>query len=71
MNLALLFNIRRDVELVGVNGLLAVRLQSLHFMLHLHCLLFIGLFAIKCTKQKKIKYLSCHGGEAQEKPPGL
>ena len=31
----------------------------------------IGLVAIKCTKQRKKKYLSCHGEEAQEKPPGL
>jgi len=26
---------------------------------------------MSCTKQKKIIYLSCHGEEAQEKPPGL
>ena len=31
-----------------------------------NCLLFIGLFAIKCTKQKKKNILSCHGEEAQE-----
>ena len=34
-------------------------------------LLFIGLFAIKCKKEKKKNYLCCHGEEAQEKPPGL
>ena len=34
-------------------------------------LLFIVLFAISCTKQKKSNYLNSHGEEAQEKPPGL
>ena len=35
-------------------------------------LLFIVLFAIRCTKQKKkSNYLNSHGEEAQEKPPGL
>ena len=33
--------------------------------------LFIVLFAISCTKQKKSNYLNSHGEEAQEKPPGL
>ena len=36
-----------------------------------NCLLFIVLFAISYTKQKKSKYLNSHGEEAQEKPPGL
>ena len=35
------------------------------------CLLFIVLFAISCTKQKKKNYLSSHGEEAQEKPLGF
>ena len=34
-------------------------------------LLFIALFAISYTKQKKSNYLNSHGEEAQEKPPGL
>ena len=34
-------------------------------------LLFIVLFAISYTKQKKSNYLNSHGEEAQEKSPGL
>ena len=34
-------------------------------------LLFIVLFAISYTKQKKSSYLNSHGEEAQEKSPGL
>ena len=33
--------------------------------------LFIVLFAISCSKQKKTNYLNSHGVEAQEKPPGV
>ena len=33
--------------------------------------LFIVLFAISCTKQKKSNHLNSHGEEAQEKPQGL
>ena len=36
----------------------------------IYCLLFIVLFAISCTKQKK-NYSNSHGEEAQEKPQGL
>ena len=34
---------------------------------------FIGLLVVyhKMYKAKEKKYLSCHGEEAQEKPPGL
>ena len=32
---------------------------------------YVFFFAIGCTKQKKKNYLSSHGEEAQEKPPGL
>ena len=44
-------------------------IQSLETFVY--CLLFIVLFAISFTKQKKSTYLNSHGEEAQEKPPGL
>ena len=48
-------------------------IYSVHiiFMFSLNIHLFIVLFAISCTKQKKSNYLNSHGEEAQEKPPGL
>ena len=38
---------------------------------YMYLLLFIVLFAKNCINQIKSNYLNSHGGEAQEKPPGL
>ena len=40
-------------------------------MFIVYCLLFLVLFAISDTKQKKSNYLNSHGEEAQEKPLAL
>ena len=52
-------------------SLLHQTMVELFSFMNIYIYWFIGLFAIKYTKQKKKKYFNCHGEEAQEKPPGL